>query len=472
MILTKSRDAAEREMTRVIALLRERGLVLNPAKTRISDFDHGFDFLGRRFLKGFILDGSGSADEEDWDAALARALPQELAPGHEAAPHPARQFRNADLAEPAALPSRPAPPPAPERVRALAPRQRALHLYGKGRRLDCRDHCFSVEEAGEEIWLCGADRLDRIDIGPNAETTEAALRFALATDTLVNFVDGRGMVQGRVIPEGVGRAALHLAQARHAVDPVNNLVLARSFVAGKIANQRAVCQRWRNNSLKSLRTGAGAPARHQAITDGVEARLDRLGLLARTARVAKDIPALLGIEGQGSKISLQILRLALKGWTMTRRQRRPAPDAVNAVLNFLAHLLAREVEIAVRRHGLHGGFSHLHRIEDGRASLAFDLMEELRAPLVEAQALTLFNTGALQPGHFFAPHGGDQRIWMTPQGTAKLVQWHEDLMAVERLVHPDLEGKTSWRGVIDAQLGRLVAHYQGGAPYKPYAAKA
>lgn len=472
VILTKSREAAERELTQVIALLRDRGLILNPAKTRINSFDHGFDFLGRRFLKGFILDGRGSADEEDWDAALADALPQEMTPGQEHSPHPARQFRNADLAVPVALPSSPIPQPSSARVRPIAPRQRALHLYGKGRRLNCRDNCFSVEEGGEEIWLCGADRLDRIDVGPNAEVSDAALRFALATNTLITFVDGRGMVQGRVEPEGVGRAALHRAQAHHAVDPALNLVLAKCFVAGKIANQRTICQRWRNNSLKSLRAGAGSPARHYVIAQGVEERLSRLAQLVRKAGAAPNIPALLGAEGEGSKIGLQILRLTLKGWTMDRRQRRPAPDAVNAVLNFLSYLLAREVEIAVRRRGLHSGFSHLHAVEDGRASLAFDLMEELRAPLVEAQALALFNTGALQPGHFFAPDEGNQRIWMTPEGSKKLIGWQEGIMEAERLVHPDVDGKTGWRGVIDAQLGRLVDHYEGSASYKPYAAKA
>lgn len=469
VILTRSKQAAERNLVRISVLLRERGLVLNPAKTRITDFDHGFEFLGRRFLKGFVLDGAETDDEDDWDTTLAKALPHEMSDQSEPVSQPVRQFRNRALEDSPALPSRPIPA---QRIRALAPRQRALHLYGKGRLLDCRDNCFSVEEAGEEIWLCGADRIDRIDIGPQARVSEAALRFALATGTQIAFVDGRGMVQGRVEAAGPGRASLHLAQAGHIVDQAKNLALARTFVAGKIFNQRSVCQRWRNNSLKSLRQESGSSKRHQAIIDGVEARLDRMRHLVAQTATANDIHVLLGIEGEASKICLQIFRLALRGWTMERRQRRPAPDAANAVLNWLSHLVAREVDTALGRRGLHTGFGHLHTAEDGRASLAFDLMEELRGPLVEAQALTLFNTGELQIGHFFEPLDGKSRIWMTPDGSQRVIRCHERLMEQERLVHADCEGKTGWRGVIDAQIGRLVDHYQGGKPYIPYHAKA
>lgn len=474
VILARSRATAEQELPRVTALLRERGLTLHPAKTRITDFDHGFDFLGRRFLKSFILDGNGedSADEDAWDVALADAVPQLARTDGTPPPATMRQFRNKLLEPPAPLLSRPAPQEAVERIRPIAPRHRTLHLYGKNRRLDSRDHCFAVTEGGEEIWLGGADRVDRIDIGPLAQVSDDALRFALSSNTHIAFVDGRGAAQGDLRPVVAGRAALQLAQARHVIDPDLRLALARSFVSGKIANQRSVCQRWRNNSRKSLQEGNGSAARHSAIIEAVGLRIERMQHLRDCADHASSINELMGFEGEAAKISLQVLRQVLKGWTMGPRQRRPAPDAVNTLLNWLAHLLARDIDGAIRRSGLHSGFAHLHSVEDTRGSLAFDLMEELRAPLVEAQALTLVNTGELQPAHFYEKAEAQQAVWLTPEGSKRVIRHHERVLAECRLVHPDYPGKTGWRGVIEAQVNRLVRHYEGNSTYQPYLAKA
>ena len=177
---------------------------------------------------------------------------------------------------------------------------------------------------------------------------------------------------------------------------------------------------------------------------------------------------LLGIEGEAAKALLQALRVSLIGWTFGARRRRPAPDAVNALLNWLAHLLTRDIEIAIRRRGLHPGFGYLHATEDGRAALAFDLIEELRAPVVEATALTMFNSGSLQAHHFFTPDGEDGRCWITPDGIATVIRIYEAQMVRERLHHPDIEHATSWRGVIDAQLARLVAHVEDQSGYQAY----
>ncbi|MEY2944266.1 MAG: hypothetical protein RLY97_2280, partial [Pseudomonadota bacterium] len=454
VILTKSREQAERQLHAITTLLRERGLELHLGKTRISDFDQGFAFLGRRFLKSFVLDDGDGLDADEWDEALLAAIPPDVgaigadaiegaiaakergeAIGGDDEPTISRQFRNHDMGAAKELPSRPVPVEDAMQLRKLSPRQRCLHLYGKGRKLDCRDYAFTVEENGAEIWLGGADRIDRIDIGPHADFSAAALRFALAKGTDVFFVDGHGMTQGRLNDAPGGRAALHLAQAAHIVDEGARLGLAREFVAGKIYNQRKVVQRWRYNAEKSLRAEAGNAARHQAIVAGIKTRLEQMRRLIEKAKRAEDMGALLGFEGAAAKIFLQIFRLALRGWSFGARKRRPAPDAVNAVLNWTAHLLAREVEVCLRRHGLHVGFGHLHRSEDGRASLVFDMVEEFRAPLVEAVTLVLFNTGELRADHFFEPPEKPGSVWIAPEGIKQVITRFEAMIAEERLAY-------------------------------------
>ena len=266
VILTKTRAAAERQLTAVTSLLRQRGLTLHPAKTRIRDFDRGFSFLGKSFLKSFVFDDDADVDEDRWGDALAAVPPPLLT-----APLPSRQFRDHDLGMPQQLTGQPTPVAKPDLVRALSPRQRTLHLQGKGRRLIARDRVFIVEDGGAEIWAGGAALVDRIDIGPQARFSDTAARLAVASGTHICLIDGHGGTEAWLDAGPGARAALHLAQARHAADDLRRLALARLFIAGKVHNQRAAMQRWRSNARKS------GGARADRIGAALEGSIDRLG---------------------------------------------------------------------------------------------------------------------------------------------------------------------------------------------------
>lgn len=66
--LCRSRRRAEAALARIAALLAKRGLALDPEKTRIVDFERGFRFLGRLFVRSLVLE----ARHEEPTAARAR----------------------------------------------------------------------------------------------------------------------------------------------------------------------------------------------------------------------------------------------------------------------------------------------------------------------------------------------------------------------------------------------------------------
>lgn len=472
VILTRSRNKAERVLHELQGVLAERGLELHPGKSGITDFDHGFAFLGKRFLKSFVMDKGASLDQDDWDRDLAEAIPAATDLSVHT-PMQSRQFRDNEFDRLEAIPSRPTnlpqPPPSGKQkvdgLRPLSPRTRTLHLVSNGKRLNARDSSFTIEEAGQEIWLCGANKIDRIDLGPNARFTEAALRFALETRTPVRWTDGYGRTVGHCDARPAANARRHLDQAEHIIDARKSLTLARDFVRGKIVNQGQVIKRWRNNNRIKTRDGDEERQRKTRVREIAEPLILQLRILAGRVDRKPGLSGLLALEGEASKKFLEMFRAALIGWTMGKRQRQPAPDAVNAVLNWLSHMLTRDVGIMIDRHGLHSGFSHLHACQDGRDSLAFDLMEEFRPPVVEAMALTLFN-GVLSPEHFFCPSNEETRI--TSGGAKHIINNYEQWMTRERLSHPELQTKTSWRGLIEAQVMRYVRHVENGEPYIAY----
>lgn len=73
---------------------------------------------------------------------------------------------------------------------------------------------------------------------------------------------------------------------------------------------------------------------------------------------------------------------------------------MNALLSFAYTLLASDCAAALRGAGLDPYVGYLHTDRPGRASLALDLMEELRPLLGDRFCLTLVNSRIIRPEHF------------------------------------------------------------------------
>ena len=133
--------------------------------------------------------------------------------------------------------------------------------------------------------------------------------------------------------------------------------------------------------------------------------LAKLNTMIRKLPVVFDVPALLGHEGAATAQYWPALAAmvqpdwALAGRTGFVRRRRPASDAFNVVLNYLAALLGRDLFALAQRHGLHPGFGALHSAADGEHALVYDLMEEFRAPLAEGLGRLPVQQPDPAPGH-------------------------------------------------------------------------
>lgn len=92
-----------------------------------------------------------------------------------------------------------------------------------------------------------------------------------------------------------------------------------------------------------------------------------------------------GIEGEAAKAYFSVfddLILQQKeDFYFNERNRRPPLDRVNAMLSFVYTLLAANCASSLETVGLDPYVGFLHRDRPGRASLALDLMEELRRSL-------------------------------------------------------------------------------------------
>ena len=217
-----------------------------------------------------------------------------------------------------------------------------------------------------------------------------------------------GETLGWLAPRYGPRAERHLAQGRHVLDGGLRLALARRFVDGRVRNQRAL--------LRRLNRDRQDPAVVKAL-----AELNRqIRGIGRPASLAE----LLGHEGRSAALFWPAFGRLLDGSFRFRvREREKPADGVNVLLNVTAHLLARDVTVALERAGLHPGFGALHGTADGSDGAVYDLMEEFRAPLAESTVAQALNRRVVTPAHFVPREDGGVRL--LPEGYAAILRAYD-----------------------------------------------
>jgi CRISPR-associated protein Cas1 len=100
---------------------------------------------------------------------------------------------------------------------------------------------------------------------------------------------------------------------------------------------------------------------------------------------AESVDASIGFEGNAAKEYFKCLSKAIlpEEFKFRGRSTRPPKDPFNSMLSFGYSIFYRNIIGAIERHGLHPYFAFMHKSKLGHASLASDLIEDLRAPLVD-----------------------------------------------------------------------------------------
>lgn len=122
----------------------------------------------------------------------------------------------------------------------------------------------------------------------------------------------------------------------------------------------------------------------------------------------------------------------------TGRNRRSPRDAINAMLSLAYTLLTNDVTSALETVGLDPYVGFFHTLRPGRASLALDMVEELRAYLGDRFVLSLINKKQISPSDFLFQ--GDDGVVLTEKGRKVfLTAWQTRKKEV--ITHPFLQEK-------------------------------
>lgn len=295
-------------------------------------------------------------------------------------------------------------------------------------------------------------KVTQVVVMSDSTVTTPALLALLEQQVDVSFCDYYGRFCGQLAPGMSRNGQLRIAQYRAHVDYGRRVALARSFVAGKLANQRTMLLR----SNRKLEDGviAAAAATIQNIVVDVQ-QLTSITEPTDPARPQADstMGSLQGLEGAGSAAYFGVFnRLLRNEMGFRRRVRRPPTDPVNALLSFGYTLLMNNVLSAVSQVGMDPYVGYLHSSQYGKPALALDLMEEFRTPVVDSVVVTVINNRIIQPDHF-SEQLGTYRL--SDAGRRRFLETFEERLATS-IEHPIFGYKATYRRCLELQA-RLVA---------------
>ncbi len=211
-------------------------------------------------------------------------------------------------------------------------------------------------------------KVDLIILFGHVQASTQMLHYCFKHGVPVMFATAGGELHGMLDVCGNRFTQRQRLQFIAAEDAVYSLELARAMVLGKIVNSRTVLQRH---------------ARHHAV-ETVGQQIGELSSLARHAQSAVGLDQLRGFEGSAARAYFDGWRgLLPPQWTFGNREKHPASEPVNALLNLGYSLLYQNLRTLLAAEGLNPALGFLHVPGDGHAALASDVMEEFRAVVVD-----------------------------------------------------------------------------------------
>ena len=266
----------------------------------------------------------------------------------------------------------------------------------------------------------------------------------------ISFLTENGRFLARIHGPVNGNVLLRREQYRRADDPATTAEITRSVVTAKIANSRIVLQR-------AMRDGP-------ELADSVPMKqaLEDMQQYIKNLQEQPTVDQIRGVEGTAAAAYFGVFDHCISAnkehFFFKERSRRPPLDNMNALLSFLYTLLVHDVQSALEGVGLDPAVGFLHRDRPGRPGLALDLMEELRAYLVDRLALSLVNRQQVKPQGFTQTESG--AVTMDDDTRkAVLVAWQKRKQ--EEITHLLLQEKVPL-GLLAHIQAQILARYLRG----------
>ncbi len=325
-----------------------------------------------------------------------------------------------------------------------------LYVTSQGSYLFKDGECVVVRFESREKKRFPVHVLDGLVCFGNVLCSPFLLGHCAEKGLAVSFFTERGRYLASVHGPQSGNILLRREQYRRADDPQASARIARSIIAGKVANSRTVLRRCLRDYPDRVNL------------DRIKGAVSVLDGCAHRLKASIGLDEARGLEGLAANTYFGVFdELILhknKSFSFNGRVRRPPLDNVNCLLSFVYTLLTHDVRSALEASGLDPQAGFLHRDRSGRPGLALDMMEEFRSFLADRLVLSLINRGEVDEKGFVVKESG--AVFMSDD-TRKVVLTAWQKRKSTEVMHPFIKERIPLGLAFHVQA-RLLSRYLRG----------
>lgn len=312
------------------------------------------------------------------------------------------------------------------------------HVRRRGERLEV----WQGDEKAADVRLFDLERL--VVLGPVQFSTQA-LNLLLDRGIDVSFLTSRGRLRGSLVSAASRNVYLRLAQFERWKEPSFRLAFSRNVVTAKVTAQLRLVTRYQRNHPERLEADAA----------------ERLRELLDKVPAAGEVESLQGLEGAAAAVYYRQFASMLTTVGFPGRKKHPSTDPANALLSLGYVMVGNELASLLEARGFDPALGFLHGLRYGRQSLALDLVEAFRQPVVDRLTVRLLNLRQLGPDDF---EGGERGLLLKPDSFKTYLAHYEDHLRSES----EGSGSALWRRRLADQVDALREMVMAGEPAPLY----
>lgn len=325
-----------------------------------------------------------------------------------------------------------------------------LYVTEQGACVAKRGDRIIVEKEGKEILEIECFKLRVLLLFGYVQVTTQALRQLLSHEIETAFLTMDGQLLGQLTPVTPKNVFLRINQVRSLDDAEFVLNVAKVIVDAKVSNALVLLMEFQKNHSE---------------TD-IRAKIDSLRVAIAGISDVTAHESLLGVEGNAASAYWHAFSSMCRGeMKFEKRVKRPPTDPVNSLLSFGYSMVFARIQSLLDAVGLDPYIGFFHQPHYGRPSLAADLLEEFRAPLVDRFTLSLVNK-RIMTSDDFQLHEETGGIRLTRNGMKKYFVRFEEYLA-KKLAGFD-EPELDFNGLVKRQIERLAGSIERREPYRPF----
>lgn len=327
-----------------------------------------------------------------------------------------------------------------------------LYLAEQGSKIKKEGNRIIVIKEGVMLADVSLFKIDTIAVFGNVQFSTQALGDILSKGIDLSFLTVYGRIKGRIESYKSKNVLLRMAQYEAHRDRGKALEFAKVFIRAKVENSIGL--------LKSYEYRDKSFGLQKDISE-MQARLKNLD-------VKDTVEALMGAEGYMARVYFTgFKKLINRGKIiMQEREQRGSYSFVNQLLSLGYTCLMNEVISLISASGLDPYVGFLHALDYGRPSLALDVLEEYRQPVIDRFTLNLVNKKIITVDDFQAEEEG---LRLKQDKLKEYFKLYEEWMRDKNRIYGT--EKCGYREILQAQVRRLALHIKENSAYKPFAAE-